>query len=198
MPSARPRSLRIAFAVQVFGLCTTLGTSAQDAAGPTCQPSPQGPSAGADSVRSLEQLAAMTPQQLDWLYANAPAGVIPSGRTRGRLIVDPGSRLPGLTRLGSRAVWQGKVFQPCNGTAINRFFGVRIIRAQVGYGPSWRDGRDTIVLDYSQTSLLYEPYRDEIRQVGPGLYLGLMYERTAPQPSLKLYFALADPAQGAD
>jgi hypothetical protein len=49
-----------------------------------------------------------------------------------------------------------------------------------------------LILDYSRTSRVYAQYRDEIRQVGPGLYLGVMHARTAPQPTFKTYFALAD------
>ena len=32
--------------------------------------------------------------------------------------------------------------------------------------------------------------RDEIRQIAPGLLLGLMYARTEPQPTLRMYFVL--------
>jgi hypothetical protein len=57
-------------------------------------------------------------------------------------------------------------------------------------GPSWLDGRPSLVLDYSQTSRIYAHNRDEIRQVGPGLFLGLMYDRTTAPPGLQMYFAL--------
>jgi hypothetical protein len=46
---------------------------------------------------------------------------------------------------------------------------------QVYRGPSWLDGKDCIVLDYSETSLLAQWIRDEIRQIEPGLYLGKVY-----------------------
>ncbi len=42
-------------------------------------------------------------------------------------------------------------------------------------GPSWLDGNECIVLDYSKTSLAAEHIRDEIRPFEPGLYLGLVY-----------------------
>ena len=42
------------------------------------------------------------------------------------------------------------------------------------------DGQPATILDYSETSHLYANYRDEIRQVGPGLFLGAMYSRTTP------------------
>ena len=70
------------------------------------------------------------------------------------------------------------MFEPGEATAVNRFFGMRMIRGQLYEGPSWLDGRPSLVLDYSQTSRIYADNRDEIRQVAPGLFLGLMYNRT--------------------
>jgi hypothetical protein len=92
--------------------------------------------------------------------------------------------------LGTRLVWQGKVFDPAGATAVNRFFGLPMIRAQVSQDQSWLDGAPALVLDYSQTSRIYAQNRDEIRQVAPGLFLGLMYARTSPQPTFRMYFAL--------
>jgi hypothetical protein len=37
------------------------------------------------------------------------------------------------------------------------------------------DGREAIVLDYSVSSLPFRAIRDEIREVAPGLYLGVVY-----------------------
>jgi hypothetical protein len=91
---------------------------------------------------------------------------------------------------GTRLVWQGKDFQPTGTTAVNRFFGLPMIRGQLYQGPSWLDGAPALVLDYSQTSRLYARNRDEIRQVAPGLFLGLMYARTTPAPTFRMYFVL--------
>jgi hypothetical protein len=91
-------------------------------------------------------------------------------------------------------VWQGKVFGPCPDAAVNRFFGARMIHARVGYGPSWRDGQPALILDYQDTSWVYARNRDEIRQVAPGVYLGLMYARAEPAPRFKMYFVLEDGA----
>ena len=68
--------------------------------------------------------------------------------------------------------------------------GCKFIKGNLGYGPSWMDGQPATILDYSETSLLYANYRDEIRQVGPGLFLGAMYSRTTPEPTFMMYFAL--------
>jgi hypothetical protein len=41
--------------------------------------------------------------------------------------------------------------------------------------PSWLDGKECIVLDYSDTSIVAQWIRDEIREIQPGLYLGKVY-----------------------
>ena len=50
--------------------------------------------------------------------------------------------------------------------------GIRAIIAEIKQEPSWIDGKDCIVLDYSKTSLVVHWVRDEIRMIGPGFYLG--------------------------
>jgi hypothetical protein len=49
------------------------------------------------------------------------------------------------------------------------------IIAEVYLTQSWMDGKDCIVLDYSKTSIMAQWIRDEIRQIGPGMYLGNVY-----------------------
>ena len=49
------------------------------------------------------------------------------------------------------------------------------IRAKVYNDGSWLDGKPTIVIDYSKTSFVAGKIRDEIREIGPGLYLGRVW-----------------------
>jgi hypothetical protein len=151
------------------------------------------PAAGQAGSRTLDDLAGMSPAQLDQVYRSSVAAAIPAGKVRGRALVRPGSALAVPRSKASRLLWQGKIFHPDDSTAINRFFGMRIIRGRLYYAPSWMDGRTSLILDYQGTSLVYGAYRDEIRQVAPGLFLGLMYARTTPQPTFKMYFALEVP-----
>ena len=51
----------------------------------------------------------------------------------------------------------------------------KAIVARVYKGASWLDGKDCIVLDYSETSIVAHYVRDEIRLIGPGFYLGKVY-----------------------
>lgn len=137
--------------------------------------------ASAQTVLSAESLAGLTTAQLESLYRQSPASAIPSGTIRGTALLRPGeSGALRRSRL-ARLAWQGKVFRD-DATVVNRFFGVKAVQARVCVGPSRLDGAPSLVLDYRQTSFLYRRYRDEIRQVAPGLWLGLMYEDGNPQP----------------
>jgi hypothetical protein len=115
---------------------------------------------------------------------------MPQGQVRGRAIVSPGTHFAPLLSQGARVMWQGKVFDPDESMAVNRFFGVRVIKGRLYYAPSWMDGGCSLILDYQDTSRVYRRYRDEIRQIAPGLLLGVMYARTTPEPTFKMYFIL--------
>ncbi len=142
------------------------------------------------SAVTLDQLLRMSPAELEAVYRQGVAAAIPEGRVRGTALLAPGTWRTRLLARGTRLVWQGKIIEPGQATAVNRFFGLRIIRGQLYQGPSWLDGSPSLVLDYSQTSHIYAGNRDEIRQVAPGLFLGLMYDRTTAPPGLSMYFAL--------
>lgn len=142
------------------------------------------------SARGLGDLARMSPEHLEALFARSSPGEIPRGRVRGLALVRPGTKMAPILSRGARLAWQGKVFDGDGRSSVNRFFGVKAVRAEVAYGPSWRDGNPAIILDYGRTSKVYAPYRDELREVAPGLYLGLMFDRRTSPPGLKMYFAI--------
>ncbi len=139
---------------------------------------------------TLDQLLRMSPGDLEALYQRGVVAAIPPGRARGTALFAPGTWRTQLLARSTRLVWQGKIIEPGQSTAVNRFFGIRMIRGRLSEGPSWLDGAPTLVLDYSETSRIYARNRDEIRQVAPGLFLGLMYDRTTTPPRLSMYFAL--------
>jgi hypothetical protein len=125
-----------------------------------------------------QQLLAMSQTQLDDLFRASPAGDVPNGSANGTAIIAPGTRYSMLiAEVINHFGWQGKVFDAANGLLKNRIlaFGVEAIIAKVYPGPSWLDGKQCIVLDYSQTSLVAERVRDEIRLISPGFYLGKVY-----------------------
>ena len=126
----------------------------------------------------VDQLLTMSQEQLDDLFKKSPAGKIPDGEGDGTAIVAPGTKFsPIVARFISHFAWQGKVFDATNGVLKNRIlpFGLNAIIAKVYKGPSWLDGKECIVLDYSETSTIAQWIRDEIREIQPGLYLGKVY-----------------------
>ena len=126
----------------------------------------------------VDQLLTMSQEQLDALFTASPAGEIPDGEAEGTAIVAPGTTYsPTIARFISNFAWQGKVFDTEKGVLRNKILplGLNAIIAKVYKGESWLDGKECIVLDYSDTSLLAQWIRDEIREISPGVYLGKVY-----------------------
>lgn len=124
------------------------------------------------------QLLAMTQAQLDELFRASPAGDIPNGPAKGTAIIAPGTVFSEPTaQIINLFGWQGKVFDAAKGLLKNKIlaFGFEAIVARVYKGPSWLDNKECIVLDYSDTSIVAQYIRDEIRLISPNFYLGLVY-----------------------
>jgi hypothetical protein len=127
---------------------------------------------------TLDDLTSMSQAELDDLFRRSPMGDIPDGDAEGTAIVAPGSEIEGpVLWLGRWLAWQGKVFDRPRGTLLNKVgpLGLHLIRASVYIAPSWFDNQPAIILDYSKTSLLARKVRDEIREVSPGTYLGIVF-----------------------
>jgi hypothetical protein len=120
----------------------------------------------------------MKREELDDLFRSSPSGPIPKGQARGTVISHPGTEFAEIAaKLVHLIAWQGKVFDPEKGELLNEISPLHLdrIRAKVYNGESWFDGKDCIVLDYSKTSLVAHWIRDEMREVSPGVYLGIVY-----------------------
>jgi hypothetical protein len=133
---------------------------------------------------TVEQLVGMSQSERDDLFRASPAGEIPDGDSDGTVLLSASTRvLPPklLDRIGATfarwLAWRGKVFRAREGDLLNKvtFLDVKAIKAKVYKGPSWLDGKEAVVLDYSKTSFLAQKIRDEIREVAPGIYLGLVW-----------------------
>jgi hypothetical protein len=124
------------------------------------------------------QLLAMSQAQLDDLFRASPAGDIPNGPAKGTAIIAPGTIFSEPTaQIINLFGWQGKVFDSAKGLLKNKIlaFGFEAIVARVYKGPSWLDNKECIVLDYSDTSIVAQYIRDEIRLISPNFYLGVVY-----------------------
>lgn len=127
---------------------------------------------------TVDQLLTKSQAELDALFSAHEAGPIPEGQADGTAIVAPGTQFSDdIAKLVNIFAWQGKVFDAKTGTLRNRIlpFGINAIIAKVYKAPSWLDGKECIVLDYSETSIVAQWIRDEIRLIAPNVYLGKVY-----------------------
>ena len=135
-----------------------------------------------------ESLLASPLSYVERLYREATPGPIPDGESFGRATVSPASALGAASQTFFSWFWSGKVFDKAAGTLLNKTLLGRIATARVYEGPSWFDGKPSIIIDYQGTSWIAGPVRDEIRMVAPGLYLGWAYLR--PGQTRLLMFVL--------
>jgi hypothetical protein len=129
-------------------------------------------------AHTVAEMLKMSQAQLDDLFSQNPPGEIPGGEAKGTAIIAPGTTYTqNMAEFVNHFAWQGKIFDPAKGTLRNKIlpFGLNAIIAKVYKGPSWMDGKECIVLDYSETSLVAHWVRDEIREVAPRVYLGKVY-----------------------
>jgi hypothetical protein len=156
----------------------------------------------ADSPLAVEDLLSMSQHELDSTFRGGSAATIPDGDAEGTVLLAaqtlfvPANLVDRLTaQLARWLVWTGKVFDAQRGELLNKVtpLQVRAIKAKVYKAPSWYDGQEAIILDYSKTSFLAQKIRDEIREVAPGLYLGQVYWGS----TRILEFALAFPRRVA-
>ena len=121
----------------------------------------------------------LSSDELDELFRRSPAGEIPNGDADGKVLVgsENDKVSDNVAWIAKTLAWKGKVFDREKGDLKNKIlpFGIKAVRAKVYKESSWFDGQETIVLDYSKTSFLARKVRDEIREVAPGLFLGLVF-----------------------
>lgn len=120
----------------------------------------------------------MSAKRLDDIFRQSPVGEIPNGEGDGLAIIAPGTDISDeIASFVHLFTWKGKVFDAAKGELRNKILpiGTKAIVAKVYKDRSWLDDKECIVLDYSKTSLLAKWIRDEIREVSPGIYLGVVY-----------------------
>jgi len=133
-----------------------------------------------DAVTSVsrQELINRTRRQLGELFRAAGPGPVPEGRGRGVVLLGTGGVVARAAAAISYALlWRGKIIDPKAGRLKNLLGPTSFpaIVAVVYPDKSWYDGEPCVVLDYSKTSFVAKAIRDEIRQVSPGLYLGVVF-----------------------
>jgi hypothetical protein len=139
---------------------------------------------------TVDELRVMRQGDLDATYQSAEAGPLPDGDSKGTAVFFPGSIINTPTQLLAALFWQGKVFDTDDGILVNKVVGFKAIKAEVFYGESLFDGGESIIIDYSRTSIVANRIRDEIRMVAPGIYLGRAYMRTLLADIMVVNFVL--------
>jgi hypothetical protein len=135
---------------------------------------------------TIAQLKKFSICELDRVFEQATPGEIPVGYARGRVLLMTDARLPRVRACLTSSVWKGKTFDE-GGTFINQFPGFQALRGAAEPGVSWHDSKPCLVLEYPSDTPVFGNTRDELRQVGPGLYLARLYER-CPCPHFRGYF----------
>jgi hypothetical protein len=133
-------------------------------------------------LHTVDQWLKMSRAQLDIIYKKSKPGNIPQGDTTGTAIFAGNFLARSFASTARTLAWQGKIFDLFSpdfnsGVVVNKVspLGLNLIVAKTYRSKSWMDGKDTIVIDYSGTSLFARKIRDEIREVVPGLYLGKVW-----------------------
>lgn len=136
----------------------------------------------------LEDLQHLSLSQLQELYTHAEIGHPLVGTARGNLLYLT-DKLPRIKVRLANSVWRGKTADS-DGYFINRWIGgVNWIDSHYIIGPSWIDGKPSVIMEYPPGTKLFWNMHDELREVAPGLYMGPVFERF-PCPKLRGYVGL--------
>jgi hypothetical protein len=128
-----------------------------------------------------------TPCCWEVLFREGTLGCGPLGPTRGTVLYADGKH-PRLKARLQGVIWKGKTFHD-DGTFINRWLGgVQAVSAAICVEPSWLDGQPCLVMQYAPDARVFGNVRDELRQIGPNMWLGRSYDAPTRQP--KNWFVL--------
>ena len=157
--------------------------------------------------RTLDELAQLGPEELMRLYREAKTPRVEDleGALEGRMLAMPAAHgLPVVPALLRRFAatgafpWQGKTFKtlaPGRGEGVNRVLGNRwdLFRFETSVGTSRAGAFDAVHLDYDNPGNpgLIRAIKDEVREIAPGLWLGLAYLKVRRSFHLVVFFALA-------
>jgi hypothetical protein len=116
--------------------------------------------------------------ELARLFTSGRVGAIPDGRGRGTVLLGTGGLVAQVAaHLSYALAWRGKVVSARTARLLNILTPLQIeaIEAVIYKQDSWYDGAPCIVLDYSKTSFAARLVRDEIREIAPGVFLGIVF-----------------------
>jgi hypothetical protein len=159
--------------------CGKWAASGVRAEEPSCCPPP---------ITCLAQLKGLGLHELEEVFASAPGCAVPVGFGRGEVLLRTDARHARMKARMTNCVWKGKRFAE-DGSFTNQWAGFRALHSCLAVGPSWLDEMPCVILEYPEGTPLFGNTRDELREVAPGLWLGMWYDRQ-PCPKLRGFFAL--------
>jgi hypothetical protein len=130
------------------------------------------------STADAATLIPATRGELGTLFGSGRVGSIPDGHGRGTVLTGTGGITSRLAAAACYALaWRGKMVNARAERLKNILtpLNIQAIEAVIYKQDSWYDGDPCIVLDYSKTSLAARQIRDEIREIAPGVFLGLVF-----------------------
>jgi hypothetical protein len=139
-------------------------------------------------ITCLAQLRCLGLEELQQVFAAAHGCSVPAGCGRGECLLRTDAKHADRKVRMTNRFWKGKCFAE-DGYFTNQWAGFRALHSYACQGPSWLDGRPCVILEYPPHTPLFGNARDEIREVAPGLWLGMWYDRE-PCPKLRGFFAL--------
>jgi hypothetical protein len=150
--------------------------------------SPQGP-CGERPICTVADLKKLSPCQLWDLFLQGDLAALPKGRLDGAVLHLADKRFSRFRVWGFNLVWRGKSIGE-DTSFVNRWVGDRDwLGSCYVIGSSWADGKPAILIEYPLGTPLFANMHDEMRQVAPGLYLGIIYDR-CPCPRFRGFFAM--------
>jgi hypothetical protein len=117
----------------------------------------------------------------DATFRDASLGSAPVGYYRGTVLAAEGA-FPRVKARLQGAMWKGKTFHG-DGTFTNHWLGgVRAVTAGTSVGLSTLDGQSALVVRYPRFAPVFGGDYDELRQLGPGVWLGRRYDARSGRP----------------
>lgn len=147
---------------------------------------------GCTPITCVDQLFELNECQLKQLYAQGTCPDALCGYFDGYSLGRAGKPLAKPIAKCVHVVWNGKLFS--DGCIINRWFKkLHFAPAAVCHGLSLHDGCPSLIMDYRGLSRIWSTQRDELRQVGPNVYLGMAYREHKGCMRYAQFFALERP-----
>ncbi len=144
----------------------------------------------AQETMTLASLGNLSSCQLEDLYKSGKVFTPKDGYLKGKAFPKPDKLGHKLKSNGIGLIWKGKNIYASEGVMLNQVGKKEKVAASISTEESWLDGKPSVIFDYANGPKWAQKARDEVREISPGLYLGIMYYRDCPAPKQSMFFAL--------